>query len=66
MPIVVNGKKYYKMSEAARIAGISRSTLVRWIKGGTTKDAPHRDRRGWRLFTETDIKALEQEAGKMK
>jgi len=36
MPITVSGKTYYKTSEAARLAGISRSTLIRWIESGMT------------------------------
>ena len=50
VPVLLNNNKYYQTSEAAEIAGVSRSTLIRWIKGGVLKDASHRDRRGWRLM----------------
>jgi len=38
--------------------GISRSTLVRWLKKGVLEDASHMDIHGWRLFTEADIKRI--------
>ena len=66
MPIKIRGETYYKTSEAARLAGISRSTLLRWLDDGTISGASHRDRRGWRLFTEADIKRLKDEANKIK
>lgn len=48
------------------MAGISRSTFLRWLKGGVIKDVIYKDRRGWRLFTDDDIKRLRDEATKMK
>ena len=66
MPVKINGETYYRTSEACQAAGISRSTLVRWLKVGILDDVPHRDRRGWRLFTEADIKRMEEEAHKVK
>jgi excisionase family DNA binding protein len=66
MTTAIRGKTYYRTSEAARMAHVSRSTLIRWIEDGTIEDAMRRDRRGWRLFTEADIKALKREAEKMK
>jgi excisionase family DNA binding protein len=66
MPIKFKGENYYKTSEAARLAGISRSTLLRWIDAGIIKNQSLRDRRGWRLFTEAEIKKVEEEVNKMK
>jgi predicted site-specific integrase-resolvase len=66
MPVKINGETYYRTSEACQAAGISRSTLVRWLKVGILDDVPHRDRRGWRLFMEADIKRMEEEAHKVK
>jgi predicted site-specific integrase-resolvase len=66
MPIKINGDTYYRTAEAARMAGISRSTLLRWLDGGIIKDACRRDRRGWRLFTSDAIKRIEGEASKVK
>ena len=65
MPVVLNQKTFYQTSEASEIAGISRSTLLRWIKEGILGDASHRDRRGWRLFTEDDINRIKTEANSM-
>ena len=62
MPIIIKGETYYRTSEACRIAVIGRSTLLRWLSNGILKDVSYRDRRGWRLFTEADIKRIEDEA----
>ncbi len=66
MPIIINSQTYYGTSEACRIAGIGRSTLLRWLRNGILKDASYRDRRGWRLFTQGDIKRIKAEANRMK
>lgn len=55
---------YYRTAEACKIAGISRSTLLRWFRSGTLKDVIHRDRRGWRLFTQADIERIRYETEK--
>ena len=64
MPVVVQEQTYYRTSEACKLAGIARSTLLRWIDTRVTQDASHRDRRGWRLFTQDDITRIAQEAQK--
>ena len=66
MPVLIKGKKYYRTSEACQITGLGRSTLLRWFKASTIKDASHRDRRGWRLFTEADIERIKAEAEYMQ
>jgi predicted site-specific integrase-resolvase len=48
------------------MAGISRSTLLRWLRSGILKDASHRDRRGWRLFEESDVSRIADESHKVK
>ena len=55
---------YYRTAEACKIAGISRSTLLRWFRFGTLKDVIYRDRRGWRLFTQADIERIRYETEK--
>ncbi len=66
MPVMFRDQEYYRVSEACRIAGISRSTLWRWTKAGILKDAAKRDRRGWRLFTAVDIQRIDDEAHKVR
>jgi excisionase family DNA binding protein len=61
----INGIIYYKTNEACKIAGISRATFFRWLKEGTIEDVRHKDRRGWRLFTDEDIERLKEEANKV-
>ena len=65
MPVNINEKTYYRTSEVCRIASISRSTLLRWLKEDTLNIPDYRDRRSWRLFTETDVQALVSEANRI-
>jgi len=65
MPIRLNGETYYRTAEASQIAGISKNTFLRWVKEGSFADVEHKDRRGWRLFTETDLTRLKAEAHKV-
>ena len=66
MPKDINGKNYYLTSEACEMAGISRGTLFRWIREGIINDVELKDRNGWRLFTEKDVKAIKAEATKTR
>jgi predicted site-specific integrase-resolvase len=59
--IKINGQTYYRTLEACQISGISRATLFRWLKAGVIEDAMSRDRKGWRLFTKSDIDRIESE-----
>jgi len=65
MPVNINGQIYYRTSEAYRQVGISRATLFRWLKRGIIEEL-HRDRRGWRMFTEDDLDKIRAEAQKIK
>ena len=65
MPREINGQRYYETSEVCQKAGISRPTLFRWLKRGILRRL-HRDRRGWRLFTEDDLRKIQAEADKVE
>ena len=65
MPMTVNGQTYYRTSEACQMVGISRSTLLRWVKEGSLDIPEYRDRRKWRLFTEQEIDKLSLEANRV-
>ena len=65
MPVQVNGQTYYRTAEVYRMVGISRTTLFRWLKEDILREAQHRDRRGWRLFTEDEIDILKAEANRI-
>lgn len=47
----------YRTKQVADLAGISKETLLRWLKEGKV-DEPARDRNKWRAFTEDDVKAI--------
>ena len=65
MSIEINGKTYYRTAEVCAKAGISRATLFRWLKAGVLKKT-YRDRRGWRMFTESDLETMRAEADMIK
>jgi predicted site-specific integrase-resolvase len=65
MPVTVNGQTYYRTAEVCRIVGISKTTFFRWLKEGISKEAEHRDRRGWRLFTEDELNRFKTEANRI-
>ena len=65
MPVEIDGHIYYRTSEACGKIGISRATLFRWLKEGILQEM-HRDRRGWRMFTEEDLKKIRAEVKKIK
>jgi excisionase family DNA binding protein len=65
MPVNINDKTYYRTSEVCRLAHISRSTLLRWLKEDNLPVQGYRDRRSWRLFTEDDVNTLVAEANRI-
>ena len=65
MPRVIDGKTYYETTEVCEKVGISRPTLFRWLKRGLLIKL-HKDRRGWRLFTEEDLDKIQAEARRIE
>ncbi|NQT04703.1 MAG: MerR family transcriptional regulator [Dehalococcoidia bacterium] len=65
MSLLLNRKRYYRTAEACKRAGISRSTFFRWLRKGLFQDVETFDRRGWRLFTEKDLRRLKKEANRI-
>jgi len=65
MPIKINGETYYRTSEVCRIVGISKTTFFRWLKDSIFKEAEHRDRRGWRIFTKAELNTFKAEANRI-
>ena len=45
---------YFRAQEVAELAGISKNTLLRWLKQGKVAE-PFRDRNGWRVFQQEDV-----------
>ena len=65
MPVIINGQTYYRTAEVCRMVGMSRNTLFRWLREGVFREAEHRDRRGWRLFTEDEVDGLKAEVSQI-
>lgn len=57
MPRTIEEKTYYTAAEAAKLVGVHRLTLLRWIREGKVSDVA-RDRNGWRLFSEDLVQEL--------
>jgi excisionase family DNA binding protein len=51
-------------AEAAKQAGVSKATLLRWLKDGKIPEAA-RDVRGWRVFTKEEVENIRQYANKI-
>lgn len=49
----------YSTAKVATRIGVHRDTLLRWLREGKISE-PHRDRHGWRAFTERDVEKIEQ------
>ena len=58
MPVIMDGKTYYRTAEVFRMIGISRNTLYRWLQKDILGGIERRDSRGWRLFTRKEIDTL--------
>jgi hypothetical protein len=58
MTVQLDGRTYYNIGEACELAGISRDTFLRWVRQRKFNDVEHRDRNGWRLFTNDDVHRL--------
>jgi DNA-binding transcriptional MerR regulator len=66
MPIEINGQTYYRTSEVCQIAGIGKSTLLRWIRQNIVNEAENRDRKGWRLFTGDELNSIIAETSRIQ
>jgi excisionase family DNA binding protein len=65
MPFKLNGQTYYRTAEVSQMIGLSKMTLLRWIRSGILGEAEHRDRRGWRLFTADEVNGFAAEANRI-
>jgi len=54
---------HYTIKEVAQQAGVSRKTVLRWLKAGKIPE-PGRDRNWWRAFTRQEAQAVVRFAGK--
>lgn len=58
MPLKFDGQTFYNTREACKLAGTNRDTFLQWVRQKKFTDVEHRDRNGWRLFTEGDLQRL--------
>ena len=57
MPKRLGDQLYYSTGETAAAVGISKATLLRWLRRGDVKE-PKRDRKGWRIFAEFEVQEI--------
>jgi len=62
--IIINGKRYYKVSEVCKILGIFKNTLYNWEKKGKIPKAYRDPMSGWRLYSQRDIKKIKKISGR--
>jgi CheY-like chemotaxis protein len=65
MPLEIDGQTYYRTVEVQKMLGVSRATLLRWLKQGILNEPEYRDGRGWRLFTVDNVARIRNEASKI-
>ena len=54
MPTKIGDEEFHTTMEAAVAAGVSKATLLRWLKNGDVPE-PKRDIRGWRIFSKFEV-----------
>lgn len=64
-PIQVDGKRFFRIGEALAAASLSRATYFRWLKQGRLRDTRFKDRNGRRIFTESELGILVDEAKRL-
>ncbi len=65
MPVEIDGQTFYRPADVCTMAGVSRSTLHRWIREGVIPDTEYKDRNGWRLFNKKEVDRIKTEANKI-
>ncbi len=66
MPVKINGQVYYRTAEVCQAVGIGKSTLFRWMKDNIVQEPEHRDRKGWRLFSEEELGSITAETSRIQ
>ena len=66
MAVEINGQIYYRTAEVCQIVGIGKSTLFRWIRQKIVEEVEYRDRKGWRLFSEDELRSITAETGRIQ
>ena len=66
MPLIIDGNTFYRTAEVCKTAGVSKNTLLRWIREKKFADVKYRDRRGWRLFSDAELRKLQNEVNRLQ
>ena len=53
----LSDQMFFTSAEVARLAGVHKDTLLRWLRAGAVAE-PKRDRHGWRRFTKVEAESI--------
>ena len=62
--IIINGKRYYKVSEVCKTLGIFKNTLYNWERKEKIPKAYRGPMSGWRLYSQKDISRIKKIIGR--
>lgn len=66
VPTTLKDRIVFSIGEALSKAGVSRSTYFRWVRSGRIPDTQFKDRNGHRVFTEEEIRILDNFANQLR
>jgi excisionase family DNA binding protein len=62
--IIINGKRYYRVSEVCKMLGIFKNTLYNWEQKGKIPKVYRDPMSKWRLYSEKDINRIKKISGR--
>jgi len=62
--IIINGKRYYRVSDVCKALGIFKNTLYNWERLGKIPKAYRDPMSNWRLYSTEDVEVLKKISGR--
>ena len=62
--IIINGKRYCRVSEVCKMLGVFKNTFYNWEKKGKIPKAYRDPMSGWRLYSQKDINRIKKITGR--
>ena len=63
-PIIIKGKRFYRVSEVCATLGIFLNTLYNWERKNKIPKAYRDPMSGWRLYSEQDVETIKRLSGR--
>ena len=64
-PIIIGGKRHYRVSEVCAALGIFKNTLYNWEKKKKIPKARRDPMSGWRLYSEEEVQRIRKISGRV-